>query len=222
MVKFIGTSMSRHIWRSRLSFKNSPNLKIKRIHDAAWVECCDTPGLTCWWGAAPGRRSWRQWVSPGILSAGRACQRRKTKRGGYCQVICWVYCIGDWRHTSMNMESDFCSLPLVSVLTLLTRWRRISGKKLFLLVARTPASPGPEAGSGGGSGSGTLMAGVTGNCLCSASRGVYIYIRALETIASMSECGAASLSTNMSPCRHYWPLLNIMDICYSCLQYECY
>ena len=62
----------------------------------------------------------------------------------------------------MNMESDFCSLPLVSVLTLLTRWRRISGKKLFLLVARTPASPGPEAGSGGGSGSGTLMAGVSG------------------------------------------------------------
>ena len=129
----------------------------------------------------------------------------------------------------MNMESDFCSLPLVSVLTLLTRWRRISGKKLFLLVARTPASPGPEAGSGGGSGSGTLMAGVTGqwslvtgHCLCSAPRGVYIYIRALETSATMSECGAASLSTNMSPCRHYWPLRNIMDICYSCLQYECY
>ena len=36
MVKFIGTSMSRHIWRSRLSFKNSPNLKIKRIHGAVW------------------------------------------------------------------------------------------------------------------------------------------------------------------------------------------
>ena len=51
---------------------------------------CGTLGLTCWWGAAPGRRSWRQWVSPGILSAGHACPRRKTKRGGY-QVIGWVY-----------------------------------------------------------------------------------------------------------------------------------
>ena len=60
------------------------------------------------------------------------------------------------------MESDFCSLPLVSAWTLLTRWRRISGKKLFLLVARTPASLGPEAGSGGGSGSRTLIPGVSG------------------------------------------------------------
>ena len=122
----------------------------------------------------------------------------------------------------MNMESDFCSLPLVSAWTLLTRWRRISGKKLFLLVARTPASLGPEAGSGGGSGSRTLIPGVSGQwspCLCSAPRGVYIYICALETIASMCECGAASLSTNMSPCRH-WQLWNIMDICYSCLQYQ--
>ena len=116
MVKFIGTSMSRHIWRSRLSFKNSPNLKIKRIHGAVWnAVSCDTLGLTCWWGAAPGRRSWRQWVSPGILSAGLACPRRKTKRGGY-QVIGWVYEIkgtGDirvwtWRVTSAPCRWSRC------------------------------------------------------------------------------------------------------------------
>ena len=136
-----------------------------------------------------------------------------------------VWDIGDWRHTSMNMESDFCSLPLVSAWTLLTRWRRISGKKLFLLVARTPASPGPEAGSGGGSGSGTLMAGVSGHwtlpLLCSEGC-LSLYPCSGDHRLNVPVCGAASLSTNMSPCRHYWPLRNIMDICYSCLQYECY
>ena len=41
---------------------------------------------------------------------------------------------------------------------------------------------------------------VTGHCLCSAPRGVYIYIRALETIASMSQCVAQPLCPQT--CRH--------------------
>ena len=106
----------------------------------------------------------------------------------------------------MNMESDFCSLPLVSVLTLLTRWRRISGKKLFLLVARTPASPGPEAGSGGGSGSGTLMAGVSGHwSLDTASvsallRGVFIFISVLWRPSP--QCPSVAQPLCPQTCRH--------------------
>ena len=115
-----------------------------------------------------------------------------------------MYCIGDWRHTSMNMESDFCSLPLVSVLTLLTRWRRISGKKLFLLVARTPASPGPEAGSGGGSGSGTLMAGVSGHwslvTVSALLRGVFIFISVLWRPSP--QCPSVAQPLCPQTCRH--------------------
>ena len=104
----------------------------------------------------------------------------------------------------MNMESDFCSLPLVSAWTLLTRWRRISGKKLFLLVARTPASPGPEAGSGGGSGSGTLMAWVSGHwslvTVSALLRGVFTFISVLWRPSP--QCPSVAQPLCPQTCRH--------------------